>query len=144
MDSIILKISDKDDNVAYAYTKKICEESKKSDKYYKYLDDFLSLLDHPKSYVRTRAFILICSQARWDDKGKIKTLLPLMFKLFFDEKPSVVRQSLNAIKDVIVYRPELKAVIKKEIKKIDSSIYKESIGHLIDADIKDVMETIDK
>jgi len=57
-------LTDKDDNIAYAKTKEIVAESEKSDEYYKYLNDFASMLDNEKSYVRTRAFILICSQAR--------------------------------------------------------------------------------
>jgi len=65
-----------------------------------------------------------------------------MTKLFGDDKPTIVRQCLNAVKEIAVYRPELHEAIKNEIKKIDISVYKESMSLLIKKDIDSVLDLI--
>lgn len=143
MEQILIDITDKDDKKAYAKTKEIAAASEFSPEYYPYLEVFASLLADKKSYIRIRAFILCCSQARWDDGGKIQILLPQMMTLFHDPKPTVVRQCLNAVKEVIVFRPELNCRIKEELVKIDPSKYKDSVAPLIQKDIKEVYELLE-
>ena len=143
MKNLIKQITQEDDKAAYTKTKEIAAESEISKKYYKYLDDFASLLNDEKSYIRTRAFILCCSQAKWDD-GKLIKVLPSMVKLFSDPKPTVVRQSLEAIKKVVVYCPKLRSTILKSIKSIDLSIYKDSMVPLIKKDIESLIALINE
>lgn len=54
-ENIIAKLTSKDDKYACAIAAKIISESQETDAWYEYFDDFASLLDHPKSYVRNRA-----------------------------------------------------------------------------------------
>lgn len=135
-------LQDKNDDVAYATAKRIAAESEFSDKYYKYIPEFVKLLDHKKSYVRIRALILCCSQARWDDEGIIAKHLPQMLQLIHDEKPTVVRQSLNALKEVVAFRPELGETIAAELRKLDISGYKDSMIGLIQKDVNELKELI--
>lgn len=137
-------ITDADDKTAYENTKKIVSESEFTDKYYKNLAEFAALLDNKKSYIRTRALILCCSQARWDNDGIIAKYLPQMLKLLHDEKSTVVRQSLNALKEVVVFRPELSETIEYELGKIDISGYKDSMIPLIRKDIAELRELIEE
>lgn len=141
---IISELTDKNDEKAYALTKKIAEESKQSNKYYCYLDDFASLLSDSKSYVRTRAFISCCSQAKWDTDNRLKTLLPVMLKLFHDSKPTVVRQCLNAVRELVIHKPELKETVNDELDRINLSDYKESMSKLIDTDVKELRKLIEE
>lgn len=140
----IIKIQDKNDDVAYAETKRIAAESELTDKYYKYIPEFVKLLGHKKSYIRTRAMILCCSQARWDNDGIIAKYLPEMLQLLHDEKPTVVRQSLNALKEVVVFRPELSEMVANELEKINILMYKESMSGLIQKDIEKLKELIEE
>ena len=140
----IIKIQDKKDDVAYAETKRIAAESESSDKFYKYIPEFAKLLGHKKSYVRIRALILCCSQARWDNAGIIAKYLPQILPLIHDEKPTVVRQSLNALKEVVEFRPELCEMIEYELGKIDISGYKDSMIPLIKKDIAELRELIEE
>ena len=137
-------ITDADDKTAYENTKKIANESEFTDKYYNNLAEFAALLDNKKSYIRTRALILCCSQARWDNDGIMAKYLPQMLKLIHDEKPTVVRQSLNAFKEVVAFRPELNEIIEYELSKIDVSGYKHSMIPLIKKDIAELRELIDE
>lgn len=141
---VISLMTDHDDKVAYANTKKLAAESEFSDIYYDNFEDFVSLLNHEKSYIRTRALILCCSQARWDTEGKIAKYLPDMLQLLHDVKPTVVRQSLNAFKEVIAFRPELSGGIKDELELIDLTQYKESMVGLIAADATQLRELIEE
>lgn len=144
MDDLINELTDNDDKKAYSRTKEIAAESEMSPKYYSYLDTFASLLKDEKSYIRTRAFILCCSQARWDEKGKLKQILPDMMKLFHDTKPTIIRQCLNAAKEIVAFRPELREYINEELDKIDFSCYKESMANLIRNDIFELRELIEE
>ena len=142
MNDIVEKLTQKDDKKAYEFTKQIAAASVSSSEYYFMIDDFAALLSDDKSYIRTRAFILCCSQAKWDKDGKLKQYLSQLLPLFHDEKPTDVRQCLNATKEIVVYRPELCESIKKELDKIDLSKYKDSMVGLIEKDIGELKELI--
>lgn len=49
MQDIIAKLTAKNDEYACAITDKIISESKDTDEWYEYFDDFASLLNHPES-----------------------------------------------------------------------------------------------
>lgn len=51
-DNIIVKLTVKDDKYACAFADKIISESKETDEWYEYFDDFASLLNYPKSLKR--------------------------------------------------------------------------------------------
>lgn len=139
MNKLIKDITDKDDNVAYKNFRLSLSETLESNIYYKDIDELRLLLDNPKSYIRIRAFGLICFLSRWDVDSKINDMIYDLLKLLFDEKPTVVRQCLSYIKELIVYKEELKDIIKKEILKIDINIYKDSMKPLIEKDKNEVL-----
>lgn len=137
-EEILQKLTDINDKQAYEYAKKICAESAISDKYLDMIPEFSNMLDAKSSFVRTRFFIFICSQSRWANNNEIKDVFDKMKPLLNDSKPTVVRQCLNALKEVIVFRPEMNNIIKKAISKIDLSIYKDSMIKLIKEDIDEL------
>lgn len=97
MDEIIKKLRNKDEKAAYEFAKKIEIESAESDQYVEMITAFSEMLADKNSYVRTRAFMLICNQARWADKGQIEVVFSQMKSLLYDVKPTVVRQCLGAL-----------------------------------------------
>ncbi|HHV30368.1 hypothetical protein [Acetivibrio mesophilus] len=140
MSDIIALLQDRDDKKAFALTKEICAKSAASDEYYVYFDEFIGLLTSKSSYVRTRGFLLACSQARWDENGKLAGAMSSMLTLLNDEKPTVVRQCLGALREVVLYRPELCDTIKAEVERIDLSKYKDSMSPLIKKDMYELMK----
>ena len=62
--------------------------------------------------------------------------------LFHDAKPTVVRQCLNAAKEIVVFRPELSETINAELDQIDLTCYRDSMVGLIRADIAALKEVI--
>ena len=140
--NLIQKLQAKDDKKAYELAKRIGAASASSDEYYSCFDDFLSMINSTSSYVRTRGFSLCCVQARWDTEGKLKKALSSMFVLLHDKKPTVVRQCLGALHEVVLYRPELCEIINDEIKKIDLTGYKDSMAPLIQKDIDELLKIL--
>lgn len=141
--TILEGLKDKDDNKAYALTRQISAESAESDKYYQYFEEFAKLLDDKKSYIRTRSIMLCCAQARWDERGKISNTLPKMLALLHDEKPTVVRKSLEAMHEVALFRPELCQRIMEEIETIDLTRYKDSMAPLIEKDLNELIKVLE-
>ena len=143
MDEIIERLRDRDENAAYEFAKKIGIESADSGKYVEMIPAFSEMLADKNSYVRTRAFMLICNQARWADNGQIEEAFNQMKALLYDAKPTVVRQCLGALHEVILYRPEMIELIRDAVNNIDLSAYKDSMSPLIKKDRDDLLMAID-
>ena len=143
MDDIIERLRDKDEKTAYEFAKRIGIESAESDKYVDMIPAFSEMLDDKNSYVRTRAFMLICNQAKWADNGQIEVIFAQMKALLYDVKPTVVRQCLGALHEVILYRPEMIELIREAVNNIDLSIYKDSMSPLIKKDMDVLLRSID-
>lgn len=141
--NLINRLQDKDDKKAYAFFKKINAESALIDEYFSFFDDFLDLIPSKSSYVRTRGFILCCAQARWDTQKKLQRALPNMLKLLHDDKPTVVRQCLNALHEVALFQPNLCIIIIKELQNMNLSKYKDSMAPLIQKDMNELLKVVE-
>lgn len=136
MEEILRKLTDKNDKTAYEFAKQLGVESVESDRYLAMIPMFAELLQDKSSYVRTRAFVLICNQARWADSGQIKAVLDKMLPLLNDPKPTVVRQCLGALHEVVLFRPELSDEIETALAEMDLSKYKDNMLPLILKDVE--------
>ena len=136
MEEILRKLTDKNDKIAYKFAKQLGVESVESDCYLAMIPMFAELLQDKSSYVRTRAFVLICNQARWANDGQLAVVFDRMLLLLNDPKPTVVRQCLNALHEVALFRPELSDKIENALAEMDVSKYKDSISPLILKDVE--------
>ena len=136
MEEILRKLTDRNDKTAYEFAKQLGVESAESDQYLEMIPMFAELLQDKSSYVRTRAFVLICNQARWANDGQLAAVFDQMCLLLNDPKPTVVRQCLSALREVALFRPELSDKIAKALAVIDVSKYKDSMSPLILKDVE--------
>lgn len=143
MNDIISKLRDKDDKAAYEFAKIIGAESAESDKYLSMIPEFAKMLEDKSSYIRTRAFFLICNQARWANDGQIQDVFDKMTPLLYDVKPTVVRQCLGALHELALYRPEMADIIRESVLRINLDTYKDSMSPLIKKDMDDLLKVID-
>lgn len=141
--NIISGLTSPNSSEAYALLLRLEYESAQSDALYRYFGDFLGLLLHKSSLVRTRGFRIICAQARWDRDSLIEANLPALLALLDDEKATVVRQCLSALHGVLLYKPELSAAISEKLDSMDLSKYKESMSTLIMRDINELRKIMD-
>ena len=142
MTGIPERLTDKDDKAAYEYAKQIGRESAESDKYLDMIPAFAEMLKAKSSFVRARGFILICNQARWAKDGQIDAVFDQMTPLLNDPKPTVVRQCLAALHEVVPFRPEMVGRIEQAVSEIDFSKYKDSMSPLIKRDIDDLRKAL--
>ncbi len=93
-------LTSKDDKAACAYAEKIISESRESDAWYDCFDEFVSLLNHPKSLARNRALNILAANAKWDDENRFDGILPDYLSHITDEKPITARQCVKALAEV--------------------------------------------
>ena len=133
--NIIAELTAKNDGYACALADKIISESRESDEWYAYFDDFASLLDHPKSLVRNRALRILAANARWDAENRFDGILPEFLIHITDEKPITARQCIQALAEVGLAKPRYIPKIVSSLDGADLSKYKDSMRPLIEKDI---------
>ena len=134
-ENIAAKLTSKDDKYACALADKIIAESQETDKWYKYLNDFASLLNHPKSLVRNRALYILAANAQWDEENRFDGIISDFLTHITDEKPITARQCIKALAQVGSVKPKYIPVILSRLRNADLTKYKESMRPLIEKDI---------
>ena len=137
-ESIVAKLTAKDDKYACALADKIISESQETDEWYEYFDDFASLLDHPKSLVRNRALYILAANAQWDEENRFDAIISDFLTHISDEKPITARQCVKALAQVGLAKPQYIPRILSCFGDADLSKYKDSMRPLIE---KDMAET---
>lgn len=137
-EDIISKLTSKDDKFACAFTDKIISESLDTDEWYEYLDEFASLLNHPKSLVRNRALYILAANAKWDDKNCFDAIISDFLNHITDDKPITARQCIKALAQIGLEKPQYISRILSAFHEADLSKYKDSMRPLIE---KDMTET---
>ena len=105
-ENIVAKLTAKDDKYACALSDKIILESKETDEWYEYFDDFASLLDHPKSLVRNRALHILAANIQWDEENRFDSIISDYLTHITDEKPITARQCIKALAQVGLAKPQ--------------------------------------
>ncbi len=130
------------DNTAYLCLKKLEEKSLQSDEVYPFLDQFVQMLNHPNSYVRTRGIRLIAANAKWDNVCKIDEVIDLYLGHISDEKPITARQCIKGLPIIVKYKPDLKQSILDALYYGSDQKYKESMQTLVIKDIQEALKEI--
>lgn len=135
IENMIAKLTAKDDKYACAFADKIISESQETDEWYKYFDDFASLLNHPKSFVRNRVLYILAANAQWDEENRFDLIISDFLAHITDEKPITARQCIKALAQIGSARPQYVPVILSCLRNADLSKYKDSMRPLIEKDI---------
>ena len=134
-EQLIANLTAKDNKYACAYADRIVSESQESDKWYAYLDDFATLLEHPNSLVRNRALCILASNIQWDEEDRFQGILSAFLSHITDEKPITARQCVKALVQIGLTKPQYVVTILSALRKADLSKYKDSMRPLIEKDI---------
>ena len=136
-ENIITKLTSKDDKYACALADKIISESKETDEWYEYFDDFATLLNYPKSLVRNRALYILAANAQWDDENRFDSIISDYLTHITDEKPITARQCIKALAQVGLAKPQYIPRILSSFHEADLSKYKDSMRPLIEKDMEE-------
>lgn len=134
----------KDNKIAYEQLKLLLAKSAESPEVYTHFDDFAEMLGDSNSYIRTRGFLLIAENARWDGEGKINAIIDDYLIHITDDKPITARQCIKALPAVARHKPELTEKIRHALKNADISKYPDSMFPLVLKDIIAALSEIDK
>lgn len=137
-ENIIVKLTSKDDKYACTIADKIISESQETDEWYEYFNDFASLLNHPKSLVRSRVLYILAANAQWDEENRFDSIISDFLTHITDEKPITSRQCVKALAQVGLAKPQYIPRIILCLHEADLSKYKDSMRPLIE---KDMAET---
>ena len=141
-EDIVSKLTAKDDKYACAFADKIIAESRETDRWYEYFDDFAALLDHPKSLVRNRALYILAANAQWDGENRFDAVIADFLSHITDEKPITARQCIKALAQVGSAKPQYIPEILSRLRSADLSKYKDSMGSLIEKDIAETEKAL--
>lgn len=136
----IENLYNEDNNSAYKTLLELETMTTESNELYNYFNEFLKMLNNEKTFIRVRGFRLICSLAKWDNENKINKNIDIILKELEDEKGTSVRQCLEKINLILMYKIELTDIIENKVRNLDLSKYKESMQSLIKKDIGYILE----
>lgn len=138
-ESIVAKIkflaNSKDVNKSYSVLIELEKTSEVSDILYPYINKFVDMMQSKNYYVKVRGFRLFCMQSRWDDNRIIDKNIDLALDILNDERPTIIRQALEYLREIAIYKGELKAKILGKIDNLDITKFKDSMKDLINKDI---------
>ena len=138
----IKMLYDKDDKAAYKKLLELESEVVESNELYNYFDDLILMLNNERTFVRVRAFRLICALAKWDNENKIENNFDLILKELDDNTSTSVRQCLGKLNLILIYKPNLSGKVENKLKQLDLTKYKESMQSLIKKDIDSILKNI--
>lgn len=141
-EEILAKLTGKDDRAACALADQIIAESRHTDEWYAYFDDFAALLDHPKSLVRNRAMHMLAANVKWDDENRFDAVLSGFLMHITDAKPITARQCIQALSEIGLKKPRYIPAILSALREADVSPYKDSMRPLLERDIAQTMEIL--
>jgi len=136
-ESLIHGLTGRDNNHAYRCLLELEELSGLGSEVYRYFDVFDEMLSDASSFVRTRAFLLISANARWDEDNRIDESLDRYLKCINDVKPIAARQCIKALPALAKHKPELQGDIIDALRRVNVTIYPESMQSLLRKDIRD-------
>lgn len=113
-----------------------------SDLLYKYFNNIKNMLYDEKSYIKMRGFRIICRLSKWDKDNKINDIIDILLHVLDGEKPTIVRQCLSALNNLLLYKIDLSDKVENKLRSIDLSKYKDSMKPLIKKDIDYILEHI--
>ena len=134
-ETILLKLTSADQRYACELADRIIRESKETDVWYEYFDDFASLLNHRNSFVRNRVQNILAANVQWDEKNRFDYIISEYLTHITDVKPITARQCVQALAQIGLAKPHYIHQILTALHNADLSHYKDSMRPLIEKDI---------
>lgn len=142
MKAKIKNLYNEDNNSAYKTLLELENMTTESNELYNYFNDLLDMLNSEKTFIRVRGFRLICYLAKWDNENKINKNIDVILKELDDDKGTSVRQCLEKLNLILMYKVELTEMVEIKIKNLDLAKYKESMQFLIKKDIDCILKNL--
>lgn len=140
MKAKVENLYNEDNNIAYKTLLELEIITTESNVLYGYFKSLLEMLNSEKTFIRVRGFRLICCLAKWDVENKINNNIDIILKELEDEKGTSVRQCLEKLNLILMYKIELTDIVESKLRSLNLSKYKESMQSLIKKDINYILK----
>lgn len=125
----------KDVNKAYSVLIELEKTSEVSNILYPYINVFMDMVQSKNYYVKVRGFRLFCMQSRWDDNRFIDKNINFVLDILNEERPTIIRQALEYLREIAIYKGELKEKLLEKVENLDTTKFKDTMKDLIKKDI---------
>ena len=139
---LIKQLYAKDNALASRSLRKLEEQSRLTAEVYACLPQLLDMLSHPSAYVRMRALALIAENARWDEDDQLAAALPSYLACIADRKPTVARQCIRRLPEIVRSKPQLAAAVALALRSAAVDGYPESMRALVAGDIEYALQQL--
>lgn len=136
------RLQGRDNADAYAALKELLALSEATDAVSAYFDTFARLLHAKSAFARTRGFLLIVANARWDAEERTAGIFDDLARLFNDPKPTTARQCVQAAPALAQAQPTLVPRIAEALEGVDPGRYPDSTAPLVAADVAAALEAV--
>ncbi len=137
-------LSLKENDIRYQAFLLLQKRSEISDDVYYYWDIFREKLKSDNSYQRSIGLMMIAENARWDKEEKLEEAMEEYLEHLHDEKQITIRQCVQSIAKIILFKPELKELIINKLISMDLMAIQETMRKPILTDILNVLLEIRK
>ena len=132
-------LRDRDASRAYAAFRELERRAAETPESFERFDELTAMLGARSAYARTRGFLLIVASAGWDEAGFVEGAFERMAALLHDEKPTVVRQCVQALPRLAQAKPQMAKRIVASLESVDAGGYRDSMQPLIAADVAEAL-----
>ena len=139
---LLERLQGRDNADAYAALKELLALSGATDAVSAHFDTFARLLRAKSAFARTRGFLLIVANARWEAEGRTAAVFNDLARLLGDPKPTTARQCIQAVPNLAAAQPALAPRIVEALKGIDPGRYPDSMAPLIASDVAAALEAV--
>ena len=136
---LVERLASQEDKIRYPAFLLLRARSAIANDLYPYWDTLAEKLVSNNSYQRSLGAMLLAANARWDDAGRMRLVLPALFTLLNDEKPITVRQTIQALPQVLTAQPALAGEIAAALMQMDLVSIKETMRKLVLIDVMEVL-----
>lgn len=136
------RLQGRDNADAYAALKELLALSETTDAVAVHFGTFTRLLHEKSAFARTRGFLLIIANARWDADGRTMAVFDDLARLLGDPKPTTARQCIQAVPNLAAAQPALAPRIVEALEHVDPGSYPDSTAPLVAADVAAALEAV--
>jgi len=129
----------KADSIRYPAFLLLQHRSRSQDDVYPHWDAFREKLGSENSYQRSIGLMLLAANARWDAEGRLDHTIDEYLKLLGDEKPITARQCVQALAEIVPYRPDLCGKIAVALLSVNLAAVKETMRRPLLLDILNIL-----
>ena len=144
IEPLVLRLDSAEDKIRYPAFLLLRARSAISEDVSTFWDLLAEKLDSENSYQRSIGAMLLAANARHDTTGKIQQVLPQYLRLLNDPKPITVRQTAQALPEILRAKPELADEIGRALMAVDLPGYKDTMRKLILLDFLDALLLVRK